>query len=58
MLAMASFIMRKVGRKPASGVWRIWPRSRFDRHRGGSHLPTPATPPCERVRTRRFEKLG
>ena len=24
----------------------------------GSHLPTPATPPCERVRTRRFEKLG
>jgi hypothetical protein len=30
----------------------------YDRHRGGSRLPTPATPPCERVRTRRFEKLG
>jgi hypothetical protein len=29
----------------------------IDRHRGGSHLPTPATPPCVRVRTRRFEKL-
>jgi len=29
----------------------------FDRHRGGSCLPTPATPPCIRVRTRRFEKL-
>jgi hypothetical protein len=29
----------------------------LDRHRGGSHLPTPATPPCVRVRTRRFEKV-
>ena len=27
----------------------------FDRHRGGGHPPTPATPPCIRVRTRRFE---
>src|SRR5271157_4414997 len=27
----------------------------FDRHRGGGHPPTPATPPCVRVRTRRFE---
>ena len=27
-------------------------RTAFDRHRGGSHLPTPATPPCVRVRTR------
>ena len=35
--------------------WRFWG---LDRHRGGSRLPTPATPPCERVRTRRFEKLG
>src|SRR5947209_14934789 len=26
-----------------------------DRHRGGGHPPTPATPPCVRVRTRRFE---
>src|SRR5665213_1708356 len=33
------------------------PTCRLDRHRGDSHLPTPATPPCERVRTRRFEKL-
>jgi hypothetical protein len=33
------------------------PKTAFDRHRGGSRLPTPATPPCERVRTRRFEKL-
>src|SRR5690348_1684449 len=31
------------------------PRSPFDRHRGGGHPPTPATPPCVRVRTRRFE---
>src|SRR5271157_1267358 len=29
--------------------------TRFDRHRGGGHPPTPATPPCVRVRTRRFE---
>ena len=31
------------------------PRSRLDRHRGDGHPPTPATPPCVRVRTRRFE---
>ena len=29
----------------------------FDRHRGGGHPPTPATPPCIRVRTRRFESV-
>src|SRR5438093_2104464 len=29
----------------------------FDRHRGGGHPPTPATPPCVRVRTRRFETV-
>ena len=29
----------------------------LDRHRGGGHPPTPATPPCIRVRTRRFERL-
>jgi predicted nucleic acid-binding OB-fold protein len=29
----------------------------FDRHRGGGHPPTPATPPCVRVRTRRFEMV-
>jgi PAS domain S-box-containing protein len=28
-----------------------------DRHRGGGHPPTPATPPCVRVRTRRFESV-
>jgi hypothetical protein len=28
-----------------------------DRHRGGGHPPTPATPPYVRVRIRRFEKL-
>src|ERR1017187_4356415 len=28
-----------------------------DRHRGGGHPPTPATPPCIRVRTRRFETV-
>ncbi len=29
----------------------------IDRHRGGGHPPTPATPPCVRVRTRRFEMV-
>jgi DNA-binding NtrC family response regulator len=28
-----------------------------DRHRGDGHPPTPATPPCVRVRTRRFEMV-
>jgi hypothetical protein len=28
-----------------------------DRHRGGGHPPTPATPPCVRVRARRFESV-
>src|SRR5437870_5590500 len=27
----------------------------LDRHRSGGRPPTPATPPCVRVRTRRFE---
>jgi hypothetical protein len=27
-----------------------------DRHRGGGRPPAPATPPCIRVRTRRFER--
>jgi len=31
--------------------------TRLDRHRGGGHPPTPATPPCVRVRTRRFERV-
>src|SRR5260370_19157349 len=29
----------------------------LDRHRGGGCPPTPATPPCVRVRTRRFESV-
>src|SRR5213594_1670915 len=29
----------------------------LNRHRGGGHPPTPATPPCVRVRTRRFERV-
>src|SRR5438046_7657386 len=29
----------------------------LNRHRGGGHPPTPATPPCVRVRTRRFETV-
>ncbi len=29
----------------------------LDRHRGGGHPPTRATPPCVRVRTRRFETV-
>src|SRR5206468_8781122 len=29
----------------------------LNRHRGGGRPPTPATPPCVRVRTRRFEKV-
>src|SRR5262249_45351733 len=29
----------------------------FDRHRGGGHPPTPATPPCVQVCTRRFESV-
>src|SRR5438046_10235501 len=30
----------------------------LNRHRGGGHPPTPATPPCVRVRTRRFELVA
>ena len=30
----------------------------FERHRGGGHPPIPATPPCVRVRTRRFERVS
>src|SRR5580658_950980 len=32
-------------------------QAEVDRHRGGGHPPTPATPPCVRVRTRRFESV-
>ena len=31
--------------------------SAFDRHRGSGCPLTPATPPCVRVRTRRFEMV-
>src|SRR5215831_20345798 len=34
------------------------PPSVPDRHRGGGRPPTPATPPCIRVRTRRFKKVA
>src|ERR1039458_7572671 len=29
----------------------------YDRHRGGGRPPTPATPPCVRGRTQRFESV-
>src|SRR5438034_6429429 len=46
---------RPVGRVVyCSTIW-LFPNSPLDRHRGGGHPPTPATPPCVRVRTRRFE---
>jgi hypothetical protein len=58
--------MIRLERVPAqSGFWhrerlqvvRTFPITPFDRHRGGGHPPTPATPPCVRVRTRRFESV-
>jgi hypothetical protein len=39
-------------------VPRRLPTTPFERHRGGGHPPTPATPPCVRVRTRRFELVA
>ncbi len=44
-------------RRPFAGFSGLWRRHimRFDRDRGGGHPPTPPTPPCLRVRTRRFE---
>ena len=51
--------------KPEKAVRKIWPLLVWflpvrpsDRHRGGGHPPTPATPPCVRVRTRRFEMVN
>src|SRR6516164_4484443 len=38
-----------------AGLSRRSPDCPSDRHRGGGDPPTPATPPCVRVRTRRFE---
>jgi hypothetical protein len=35
----------------------VEPKTPFDRHRGGGRPPTPATPPCVWVRTRRFESV-
>ncbi len=40
-----------------SGFLESLPVSPLDRHRGGGHPPTPATPPCVRIRTRRFDWL-
>src|SRR5437899_5886921 len=40
------------------GTRRTFPIRRLDRDRGGGHPPTPPTPPCVRVRTRRFETFG
>jgi hypothetical protein len=44
------------------GFWVISKQAlainRLDRHRGGGHPPTPAPPPCVRVRTRRFELVA
>jgi hypothetical protein len=37
--------------------YRTSPVSRLDRHRGSGCPLTPATPPCVRVRTRRFEMV-
>ena len=36
-----------------SDLWEQY----WDRHRGGGHPPTPATPPYVRVRIRRFEMV-
>jgi hypothetical protein len=43
---------RMVGNPSLIRLGKVCP---LDRHRGGGHPPTPATPPCVRVRTRRFE---
>jgi hypothetical protein len=43
------------GTLAAAGSETFLPNDGQDRHRGGGHPPTPATPPCVRVRTRRFE---
>jgi hypothetical protein len=52
-----------VRRRPNSGwttprISLALPIRAFDRHRGGGHPPSPATPPCVRVRTRRFELVA
>ena len=46
--------------RPASGGTTVGIpiTAALDRHRGGGHPPTPATPPCIRVRTRRFESVA
>src|SRR5216683_2643242 len=53
--------MRRSPRNPEASFLdrrrRLLPDAPFDRHRGGGHPPTPATPPCVRVRTRRFDWL-
>src|SRR5712691_6787260 len=50
--------------RPCLAFWPFYSNSLYsrtigniDRHRGGGCPPTPATPPCVRVRTRRFESV-
>src|SRR5437588_13073025 len=43
-----------IGKPSLTVLWKVCPS---DRHRGGGHPPTPATPPCVRIRTRRFDWL-
>jgi hypothetical protein len=58
---VGSQLLRLLARGPLREAcrsgWGHFPISPFDRHRGGGHPPTPATPPCVRVRTRRFETV-
>src|SRR6266849_1311606 len=47
--------LHQVGRRTFTSKLLSMPSTH--RHRGGGHPPTPATPPCVRVRTRRFDWL-
>jgi hypothetical protein len=55
--------IRRVVSKPVAfglllaALFALLPSCPSDRHRGGGHPPTPATPPCVRIRTRRFDWL-
>src|SRR3989475_12979627 len=52
----SSFVLKGDGRRRWICLPNVHPC--VDRDRGGGHPPTPATPPCVRVRTRRFETFG
>src|SRR6202163_3239419 len=57
-VALASSLglhLHQVGRRTCTSKLLSMPSTH--RHRGGGHPPTPATPPCVRVRTRRFESV-